>query len=438
MKRGALSLVLLLACMLSFHVFTYTLSLQSLCHNYNNNYSEQSDFKSLVENLDVHAVFFKQLLCVNQGSLSDWFVDSGLQVCKQLQSEIEKIKNTKSHSLNRVALSSLIEISEWLDQQKPTQKRLIADVWENHGCVREKIQKLNCFFQVDSLLSLFDVCGWLFDSGKKILINQITIQREFFARLEKFPFQQVSQRLGSIALRTALLALQQTGSFGSLIECWEALRLLSGGQADAFDSFLMLDKIDGKISLAEKITLATFFMKEFSQLIYILYIFFIEHYIESSPELYNNRGLIDYFQSFLPTQQGSVIEIISIYDEVNKLPIDYTLKAIGRLINDFTRLIDRIQKNSGMQLYPWLQSKWVTIPLTAGIVMIKVIQYFLPLNNASPSYFSSHSSYGGYNNKPGGSSGSIDSANKHFHIILPNNKERKIRENTSKGSPNKG
>ena len=73
------------------------------------------------------------------------------------------------------------------------------------------------------------------------------------------------------------------------------------------------------------------------------------------------------------------VSLVSILDEFNKLPIMQAIKTIASLIKEIKSLVQKIELQTGGNVPIWLKDNWVMIPFAVGIVIIRVIQYFLPL-----------------------------------------------------------
>jgi hypothetical protein len=73
------------------------------------------------------------------------------------------------------------------------------------------------------------------------------------------------------------------------------------------------------------------------------------------------------------------VSLVGVFDEFNKLPIMQAIKTIASLIKEIKSLVQKIELQTGGNLPLWLKDNWVMIPFAVGIVIIRVIQYFLPL-----------------------------------------------------------
>lgn len=73
------------------------------------------------------------------------------------------------------------------------------------------------------------------------------------------------------------------------------------------------------------------------------------------------------------------VSLVGVFDEFNKLPIMQAIKTIASLIKEIKNLVQKIELQTGGNLPLWLKDNWVMIPFAVGIVIIRVIQYFLPL-----------------------------------------------------------
>jgi len=73
------------------------------------------------------------------------------------------------------------------------------------------------------------------------------------------------------------------------------------------------------------------------------------------------------------------VSLVSILDEFNKLPVLQAIKAIASLIKEIKNLVQKIELQTGGNVPIWLKDNWIMIPFAVGIVIIRVIQYFLPL-----------------------------------------------------------
>ncbi len=71
-------------------------------------------------------------------------------------------------------------------------------------------------------------------------------------------------------------------------------------------------------------------------------------------------------------------QLLSVYEKISALPIIEAFIALSALSTQITSIIDGLKQQDGSPDFSqWLKNNWVVLPIMAGVVAIRVAQYFL-------------------------------------------------------------
>ncbi len=76
------------------------------------------------------------------------------------------------------------------------------------------------------------------------------------------------------------------------------------------------------------------------------------------------------------TDNNTLFNLITIYDRINSLPLRETIVQIKRFCDEFWIALDNLTHESEHHFATWLRSRLVLFPLSVGVILIKLIQYF--------------------------------------------------------------
>ena len=66
---------------------------------------------------------------------------------------------------------------------------------------------------------------------------------------------------------------------------------------------------------------------------------------------------------------------------INSLPIFQSLREIDYFIEQLADVVHELNEGEDSSFEEWLKSTWVTLPLSVGIIIVKVVYYFLTHKN---------------------------------------------------------
>jgi hypothetical protein len=245
-------------------------------------------------------------------------------------------------------------------------------------------EKITDAADAQKLHALVDNVSWLLATKNMLIAHKAQLKADVASTLTRFPFTHVSQKVHSITVQRALTQLGSIHSSDGLLQCWDALVKFveNSAQNERFVA-LFADDIarqkDGSFK-EQSLRCAYIAVKDISLFAYSFHVFFAQTCAHS---FFNEQEFSALTMPLLPitghhkslcTILSDIFQIISI---IEKLPIEQTLDAITQFIKKFSALINKIEQTSEGGFVAWLRSKWLLIPLSVSIIVIKAIQHFV-------------------------------------------------------------
>ena len=336
------------------------------CKSYQSSVEYDSKFLGkYVSSLDQHVMFLSQLFDGEVSDASDWFVQSGRRIGFSLRKQLDCLIT------NHKKLSNITEVNN-LEQFG----QLIDLYLQGNYCdqvLREAIVKKLSLGRLWGLSYLFNLCSWLFNTGKELEGQADDVKESVKEQFRFFPFDQMQDKLKSCVLRRAFSGLSKKWSFSEINDCWVALKEFALENNSSLSGRIFADDISVKRSRMET---AFVLMKDFSDMIHVFYAYLNWVCETTCFSVEKNRS---YF-----------FNLLQVYSEIDKLPINKVIMAINRFIGKLKKALDKIQKEAEEGFEGWLKSKWVIIPLAVGVIIVKVAQHFwihgFSLQSDNPSY----------------------------------------------------
>ncbi len=262
--------------------------------------------------------------------------------------------------------------------------------------IAHRAEKIEDSDEALHLRSMLDTFSWLVATKKAIAAQGALLKTEVAAALAQFPFVSISQKLHSETLQAALATLGTTKSCDEFISCWDALvKLTDSSLRDeaTFQQVFSRDMAaqDPSFTLQEQCIRCAFSaVKDLTDITYLFHFFLIRSCALSFTGKDEQAAFAGIFDD---PNRGAFIDILQMLAMMDDLPVEKTLEAMTRFVRRFSDVITKIQSAADNGFVGWLRSKWVFIPFTIGVVIIKTIQYFVIKDSMDGV---GYSSYGGY------------------------------------------
>ncbi len=341
------------------------------------------ELRTYIQALGSHMQFFKELFEGQTDVIAAWFKQVGRDAGMAFADQIRGFITNHRSSYDKQYIQCLEEFEQELrmDPQKASHSSIIMKLQADNRVMNRELRGFLSFF------------GWLFGMADSIEQEQVALKTDVWVQFEGFPFEKVEQKVHSGVLCGALKDLDEKHSFDSLWACWKALAAFAHSegdnsvQADIFDTVFAADIVvlnDIKLTdLEKKITCAFIGVKDLANLIYILHSYTTHKCIVAQIDKdYPRLGLGDFLQ------HNAVFDLFAIYSAIDNLRIDKMLDEISRTVKGFFKALNKLQQEANESFVGWLQSKWLLMPIAVGVVIVKIVQYFL-VKDVSSSIFSS-------------------------------------------------
>lgn len=246
------------------------------------------------------------------------------------------------------------------------------------------------------LRSMLDTFSWLVTTKKTITAQDTILKAEVAAALAQFPFISISQKLHSETVQVAFAALGTTKSCNEFLTCWNALVKFTDSSINdevTFQQVFSRDIAaqDPSLTMQEQCIRCAFSaVKDLTDITYLFHFFLIRSCAMSFAGKDEQAAFAGIFDD---PNRGAFIDILQMLVMMDDLPVEKTLEAMTRFVRRFSDVITKIQTAADNGFVGWLRSKWVFIPFTIGVIIIKTIQYFVIKDSMDGV---GYSSYGGY------------------------------------------
>ncbi|MFA5307345.1 MAG: hypothetical protein WC365_07900 [Candidatus Babeliales bacterium] len=319
-------------------------------------------------------------LALNDGSKN---IHRGL--C-ELRTHIRALQPHISFMTEMIGNELVASTASWFEHATRT---LSADI-------AHRAEKLENSDEVLRLRSLLDTFSWLVATKKTITTQKDSLKTEVATALAQFPFIPISGKLHSETLQHAVATLGTTKLYGEFISCWDALVKFTDSDLHdeiTFQQVFSRDIVaqDPSLTTQEQCIRCAFIaVKDLTDITYLFHFFLIRSCALSFTGKDEQTAFAGIFDD---PNRGAFIDILQMLAMMDDLPVEKTLEAMTRFVRRFSDIITKIQAAADHGFVGWLRSKWVFIPFTIGVIIIKTIQYFVIKDSMDGV---GYSSYGGY------------------------------------------
>lgn len=213
------------------------------------------------------------------------------------------------------------------------------------------------------------------------------IKKEMQDHLSGFPFDVISNKMHSKTIKNIVVQLASNRDFLRINDCWKALRsfaCLDDGFA-LFDAYFFADLPEARtiVDAKKRLKLAKVLLKDLTNTTHLLY----AHYLYICSDICSIKRL-SFLQDVIPGQDNTLMNLLYIYNEIDRLPLENAIRAIDQFVREFSQMLARLKvdtdnnennnqdENNGNQFISWLKKKWVFIPISVGVIIIKAVYYF--------------------------------------------------------------
>lgn len=255
-----------------------------------------------------------------------------------------------------------------------------------------KSQLIRLERHLDFLSGLFagniqDIADWCLSSGRNIthiagigrqlVAQKDSVKKDIKNQLKKFPVYEISEKIQSQELREILIVVHTAGDFSGILGYWQKLCSLADNSNDA-NSFCVLQGV-----------------RDLSCITHLLYTYLAG--ICSNQCAGTQRD--SFWLNFIPSQNNTLMNLLYVYATIDKLPLEDMISSIDRFVDEFTQALAKLEASpdsssdggedvdnpliggagdagQDSNFIGWLKEKWVILPLSVGVIIIKTIYYF--------------------------------------------------------------
>ena len=304
----------------------------------------------------------------------------------ELRTHIRALQPHISFMTDMVSNNIVASTVSWFDHSART---LSSDIAQRAG-------KLENSEEASQLRSLLDTFSWLVATKKAVAAQNTTLKTDVAAALAQFPFIPISEKLHSETIQCAFASLGTTKSCDEFCACWDAMVNFTDSSISDEKTFQQvfsrdIAAQDPSFTLQEQCIRCAFIaVKDLTDITYLFHFFLIR---SCALSFTGNDEQTAFASIFDDPNRGAFIDILQMLAMMDDLPVEKTLEAMTRFVRRFADVITKIQSTADNGFVGWLRSKWVFIPFTIGVVIIKTIQYFVIKDSMDGV---GYSSYGGY------------------------------------------
>jgi|GEM_PF-5762701 hypothetical protein len=302
------------------------------------------EFKSYVSALNQPVSFLKELWDSDTKNLSSWFLGKSKKIYRRMAKKISHKIEKHSGLLNVQEKRDLKELAVFLTKRGKGEHNVgerEISLWGKGKIVFDNHKDIS----TKKLFGLYDLAQWFWLEGNSVKDDTERLKSSVKEEFEKFPFDEVLKGLKTGKMKEVLATVRNERSFNAIFSIWEIIKTYSD---------VTHDKIEIDQQLAEEYTL----LKDFSDIIAVVYSF-LQVIIEKS----------------VVYKVISMAQVIDVYNKINNLPIVDTIKTLDDCVQQLVSIIESVQ-SADQGFTQWLKENWVMLPLVAGVVIIKIVQYF--------------------------------------------------------------
>jgi len=339
------------------------------------------EFKSYIRDLQQIVFLFESLLEKDAPKLVEELASFSVDINKGLSNEVSLALKKYEQVLNPTERKNLTLLCKYFSLRQNV-----------HG-VQMKLSRENAvnlihqnatYLNVQELVSMFELEEIVCKEMGKLNKQKILLHKELKKTFDNFPFEHFASKLRTRTLSRALNEIKEKSSFTMFFDCWNALSCFDAENFN-IDSQTKFNGIfeedlrnisggDYQLYPQSRIDLAYTLLKDFTDVLTVLYVFLIDQSVKSTDVL-NNQGTTNKHSRL------SISNLVDIYDKINNSPIVETIVVIGGLIGECAKFIEVWQKQNQKPFASWLKANWVTVPIFVGVVAIKLLKYLSDKKN---------------------------------------------------------
>ncbi|KKQ49480.1 MAG: hypothetical protein US69_C0005G0038 [candidate division TM6 bacterium GW2011_GWF2_38_10] len=331
----------------------------SLCCASMNNIS--ATVQEIVQERDIASIepyvsFLRDLQKSSPQDVSSWFETKAreldFEVVAILQEHITKKKIATPMRDDLEKVINLIIKSAASDR--------IHGIAQDRSSIESLIKKYNTSLQDGKrALSLYSLASWLWQQVHKIFQQSAVLRDSFKILFQEFPYALLVPCMHSPTLKSIIALAGKQGDIGDIFIAWDAIKDFVQSESSTFYSFFARDFLDQADTNAVVLAI----MKDFTGIIAVFMDYMFHHV--SHLVLHNEEITSD--------------ELVATFIKVSTLSIIDEVAALCDTGKQLCTVFDVIKQGCSVcVLGQWLKQNWFVFPITIGVIVIKIMQYFQP------------------------------------------------------------